>query len=91
LGFTSIYSNGFGWTQVYADTTLCTLHYVDNLGFSVLAFFQGTLRTNTNTNLPRARRAFSGVDDDKGFMFVHVNQQLNKRQTIYLLRDREES
>jgi hypothetical protein len=65
LGFISIYCDGFGWTKVYADTTLCALNYVDDLGFSVLAFFQGALWTNTNTNLSCARRALGGVDSDK--------------------------
>ena len=71
MGFTRIYSDGFGWTQVYTHPTPRALHDSDNLGFVVLAFLQRALRTNTDADLPRARWAFSKVYGDWGLMLVH--------------------
>jgi hypothetical protein len=64
-GFTNVYGDRFGGTKIYADAALCALHYIDDLGFSVLAFFESTLWTNSYADLPSARRAFSIVDGDR--------------------------
>jgi hypothetical protein len=80
LGFTWIYSDGFSWTQVYANAAFSALNYVDNLGFTVFAFFKCALWTNTDADLASAWLTFGEVNGYWGFMFVHANQQLNKRQ-----------
>jgi hypothetical protein len=46
----------------------------------VFAFLKCALWTNTNADLPRARRAFGEVNNYGSVMLVHANQQLNKRQ-----------
>jgi len=50
------------------------------LWFSVFSFFERSLRADADADLSCAGRAFSGVNGDWWFMFVHANQQLNKRQ-----------
>jgi hypothetical protein len=60
LGFA--YSNGFCWTQVYADATSGALDDVDDLGFTVFAFFQNALGANTYADEPCAGHTLSRVD-----------------------------
>jgi hypothetical protein len=69
--FTLLYSNGFGWAQVYADLALSAGFNINDLRLAIGAYFQNAHGTNTRADKHRTRRAFGVVNNNHCLVFPH--------------------